>query len=94
MPGILAEPADYFSIGPVAVSGTKPSTRAPIGVAGVRKLREEAGPGPILVAAGGITLESARAVLAAGASTVAVSAAIFRAADPAEVLRRWLTVLE
>jgi len=93
LPGILSEPMDYFSIGPVLPSRTKTSTHAPIGVAGVRKLRQEAGPKPILVAAGGITLETAHALLAAGASTVAVSAAIFRAADPAGEFRRWLAEL-
>ena len=94
LPGILAEPVDYLSIGPIFLSQTKQSTRAPIRSAGVRKLRDEAGPNPVLVAAGGITLESAPAVFAAGATTVAVSAAIFRAADPAAELRRWLTELK
>ena len=93
LPGILSAPADYFSIGPVFLSQTKPSSRAPIGTAGVRKLREEAGPGPVLVAAGGITLETAPAVLAAGASAVAVSAAIFRAPNPAAEFSRWLAEL-
>jgi len=93
LPGILSEPADYLSIGPAFASQTKPSARAPIGVAGVRKLRDEAGPKPTLVAAGGITLETAADLLAAGASAVAVSAAIFRAQDPAAEFRRWLAEL-
>jgi len=93
LPGILSEPADYLSIGPVFLSQTKPSSRPPIGIAGVRKLRDEAGPGPVLVAAGGITLETAAAVLAAGASPIAVSAAIFRAPNPAAEFRRWLAEL-
>jgi len=93
LPGILSEPADYLSIGPVFLSQTKPSSRAPIGSAGVRKLRQQAGPEPVLVAAGGITLETAPAVLAAGASTVAVSAAIFRAPNPAAEFSRWLAEL-
>jgi thiamine-phosphate pyrophosphorylase len=62
-------------------------------VDGVRKLREEAGPDPVLVAVGGVTLERAAAVLAAGASVVAVAAAIFRSADPAAEFRRWKTAL-
>ncbi len=94
VPGILAEPVDYLSIGPVFLSQTKRSAHAPIGVAGVRKQRDQAGPTPVLVAAGGITLESAPAVLAAGATTVAVSAGIFRTADPAAELRRWLVALK
>lgn len=87
--GILNEPANYFSIGPVGRTETKQTTKAPIGAEGVRRLRDAAGPKPVLVAAGGVTLENAAAVLAAGASTVAVSAAIFRAADPAAEFRRW-----
>lgn len=87
--GVLKEPADYFSIGPVGRTETKQTNKAPIGADGVRRLREQAGPEPVLVAAGGITLENAADVLAAGASSVAVSAAIFRAADPAAEFRRW-----
>ncbi|HLI03623.1 MAG TPA: thiamine phosphate synthase [Terracidiphilus sp.] len=87
--GVLDEPADYFSIGPVGRTETKQTTKAPIGVEGVRRLREQAGPAPVLVAAGGVTLDNAAAALDAGASSVAVSAAIFRAADPAAEFRRW-----
>jgi thiamine-phosphate pyrophosphorylase len=93
LPGILQEPVDYLSIGPVFATTTKQTTKAPIGVDGVRKLREEAGPDPVLVAVGGVTLERAAAVLAAGASVVAVAAAIFRSADPAAEFRRWKTAL-
>lgn len=92
--GILQEPADYFSIGPVGRTETKQTSKAPIGADGVRRLREQAGLEPVLVAAGGITLENAAAVLAAGASSVAVSAAIFRAADPAAEFRRWRRELD
>ncbi|HKN19870.1 MAG TPA: thiamine phosphate synthase, partial [Terracidiphilus sp.] len=93
LPGILNEPADYLSIGPVFATTTKQTTKTPIGVEGVRKLRAEAGPNAVLVAVGGITVESASAVLEAGASVIAVAAAIFRSADPAAEFRRWKTVL-
>jgi thiamine-phosphate pyrophosphorylase len=93
VPGILEEPADYFSIGPVYSTTTKQTTKASIGPEGVRRLREQAGSEAVLVAVGGITLESAPLVLAAGANTVAVSAAIFRTADPAAEFRRWLEAL-
>ncbi len=93
VPGILKEPANYLSIGPVFPTITKQTSRAPIGVEGVRKLREEAGADPILVAVAGITLATAPAVLAAGASVVAVAGAIFRAPDPAGEFRRWAKVL-
>ncbi len=45
------------------------------------------------LAAAGITLDTAPAILAAGASAVAVSAAIFRAENPAAEVRKWLKVL-
>jgi len=93
LPGILEEPADYLSIGPVFSTTTKQTTKTPIGVEGVRRLRNEAGPSAVLVAVGGVTLERAPAVLEAGASVIAVAAAIFRSADPAAEFRRWKTEL-
>lgn len=93
VPGILEQPADYFSIGAVYPTTTKQTTKPPIGPEGVRRLRELAGSDEVLVAVGGITLETAPAVLAAGASILAVSAAIFRGADPAAEARRWIEAL-
>ena len=89
IPRILDEPADYFAIGPVFTTTTKQTDKPPIGIEGVRRLRSQAGPGPVLTAAAGITMETAAQVLEAGATTVAVAAAIFRAADPAAEFRRW-----
>jgi thiamine-phosphate pyrophosphorylase len=93
LPGILDQPADYLAVGPVYTTTTKETTKAPIGPEGVRRLRAQAGPGRVLTAAAGITLETAPLVLAAGASTVAVSAAIFRTKDPAAEFRRWMAEL-
>jgi thiamine-phosphate pyrophosphorylase len=93
LPGILREPADYFSIGPVFPTTTKETSKKPIGVEGVRRLREQAGPEAVLVAAAGITLETALPVLEAGADTVAVAAALFSKADPAAEFRRWRAAL-
>ncbi len=93
LPGILQQPADYLSIGPVFATTTKKTTKPSIGVEGVLKLRAEAGPDAVLVAVGGITLERAPAVLEAGASVIAVAAAIFRSADPAAEFRRWQKAL-
>src|SRR5712672_516330 len=39
VPGVLSQPADYFSIGPVFATTTKQTGKSPIGVDGVRKLR-------------------------------------------------------
>ena len=93
LPGILEAPADYLAIGPVYRTTTKETENAPIGPEGVRRLREQAGPNRVLTAAGGIRLETAPLVLAAGASAVAVAAAIFCAEDPAAEFRRWKEVL-
>lgn len=93
LPGILNEPADYFSIGPVFATTTKQTTKPPIGVEGVRTLRKDAGAIPVLVAVGGVTLETAAQVLAAGATTIGVAAAIFRVDDPAAEFRRWIEAL-
>jgi len=90
LPGILAEPADYFSIGPVFPTRTKQTFKPPIGIEGVRRLRAEAGPGPVLVAVGGITLVTAAEALAAGATVVAIAGALFRQPDPAAEVRKWL----
>jgi thiamine-phosphate pyrophosphorylase len=89
LPGILNAPADYLAVGPVYTTTTKQTTKSPIGPEGVRRLRAQAGPERVLTAAAGITLATAPLVLAAGASAVAVSAAIFRAPDPAAEFRRW-----
>jgi thiamine-phosphate pyrophosphorylase len=91
--GILDAPVDYLAVGPVYPTTTKQTSKAPIGPEGVSRLREQAGPGRILTAAAGITLATAPAVLAAGASTVAVSAAIFRSPDPAAEFRKWKAAL-
>jgi thiamine monophosphate synthase len=68
-----------------------------MGVEGVRQFRAVAGPDAVLVAAAGITLETAPAILEAGANAVAVSAAIFRAGNsrgnPAAEFRRWMDLL-
>jgi thiamine-phosphate pyrophosphorylase len=91
--GILKEPADYFSIGPIFPTTTKATTKPPIGAAGVRRLREQAGQDVVLVAVGGVTIETAPEILAAGASVIGVSAAIFRAKNPAGEFRRWVDAL-
>jgi thiamine-phosphate pyrophosphorylase len=93
LPGVLAEPADYFSIGVVFPTRIKKVTMAPIGIEGVRRLREQAGPEPVLVAVGGITLATAPAALAAGATLVAIAGALFRQPDPAAEFSKWLATL-
>jgi thiamine-phosphate pyrophosphorylase len=91
--GILRQPVDYWSVGPVYQTATKETSKPPIGPEGVRRLREEAGPAAKLVGVGGITFETAPLVLAAGATSVAVAAALFRTADPAGEFRRWMKAI-
>ncbi len=89
----LAQPVDYIAFGPIFPTTTKQTDATPIGIDGVRRFRALAGNAPVLVAAAGITLDTAPAILAAGASAVAVSAAIFRAENPAAEICKWLKVL-
>jgi thiamine-phosphate pyrophosphorylase len=93
LPGVLSEPADYLSIGPVGATTTKQTTKPSIGVGGVRRLRNQAGSKAVLVAVGGVTLATAAQILTAGANTVAVAAAIFDSPDPANEFRRWMESL-
>jgi thiamine-phosphate pyrophosphorylase len=93
IPDILLAPADYFSIGPVFATRTKQTEKPPIGVEGVRRLRAQAGETSVLVAVAGITLASAAAVLAAGATAVAISEALFHKPDPASEYRMWMAEL-
>lgn len=89
LPGVLDAPVDYLAVGPVFTTVTKQTSKAPIGPEGVRRMRQEIGPDRIITAAAGIRFENAATILVAGASTVAVAGAIFRAPDPAAEFRRW-----
>ena len=80
-------PVDYIAVGPVFATSSKERPDPVVGLEGVRAVRRAVGPLP-LVAIGGITLESARRVLEAGADSVAVIGALLDASDPAEITRR------
>jgi thiamine-phosphate pyrophosphorylase len=69
------EPVDYIAVGPVFATGSKANPDPVIGIEGVRRAR--ALTQKPLVAIGGITAETAHAVVQAGADSVAVIAAIF-----------------
>jgi len=72
-------PVDYLGFGPVFESPTKPGVRAARGVEALRRACTAATV-PV-VAIGGVTLETAPAAWAAGASAVAVISEIETAAD-------------
>lgn len=69
------EPVDYIAIGPAFATGSKANPDPVIGLEGVRRAR--ALTQKPLVGIGGITAETAQAVVQAGADSVAVIAAIF-----------------
>jgi len=80
--------ADYWSIGSVYATGSKPDAGAPIGVEGFAALAAGAPLGMPCVAIGGITAERVAAVCDAGASGVAVISAVFGAPDVEAAARR------
>jgi len=73
----VAAGADYVAFGSVSASPTKPAAvRAPLALLGAARHL-----GRPVVAIGGITLENAPAVIAAGADALAVISALFDAGD-------------
>lgn len=71
-------PATYLAIGPVFPTRSKQNLDPVVGLDGVRRARELTT--KPLVAIGGITLENCRAVLEAGADSIAVISSLF--SDP------------
>jgi thiamine-phosphate pyrophosphorylase len=84
-------PVDYIAIGPVFQTRTKDRPDEVVGLETVREVkRQVARP---LVAIGGITLDSARLVIEAGADSVAVISDLLSTGDIAERTRRFLDLL-
>lgn len=81
-----ADGADYLGVGPVFATPTKADAVAPIGLEGLRTIREAVAL-PI-VAIGGISEENARQVFEAGADGIAVISAVSGATDMQEAVRR------
>jgi thiamine-phosphate diphosphorylase len=79
-------PVDYIAVGPVFDTSSKERPDPVVGLEGVRRVREAIGDVP-LVAIGGVTAETAPAVLEAGADSVAVIGALF-SYGPAEITPR------
>lgn len=89
----LEEPIDYLAIGPVFDTGTKATGYEAVGVDLVARVAALARPrGVPVVAIGGITLERAPAVLAAGADSVCVIADLLRG-DPESRARAFVAAL-
>jgi len=83
--------ADYLGVGPIYATASKTGALPPRGPALVRAVRAEIR--RPLVAIGGITPETAAAVLAAGADSVAMIAALVDTPDPAAAVRDLLSRL-
>jgi len=73
-------PIDYLAIGPVYATRTKENPEEIVGLEGVNEVRKALGDFP-LVAIGGITSENFRAVLEAGANSVAIISGLLSDAD-------------
>ncbi len=90
----LRSPIDYVAIGPVFPTATKDTGCEAVGLQGVaaaaRLCAAHARP---LVAIGGITIETAAAVIAAGATSVAVIADLLAGGDPEARVRAYLSRL-
>jgi thiamine-phosphate pyrophosphorylase len=87
-----ASAADYVAIGPVFATGTKLDASPVVGLEGVRRAR--ALTRKPLVAIGGITRDSARPVIEAGADSVAVIGGLLVPGGPVgEVAREFLELL-
>ena len=77
----VREAVSYVAVGPIYQSATKQTAREPVGLDLVRHAaRSQRRP---IVAIGGITLERAPEVIAAGAAAVAVVSDLMRGGDPA-----------
>ena len=85
----VAENVDYIAVGPVFRTSTKDTGYEP---RGLDLVRYAASRGVPVVAIGGITLETAAEVLAAGAASVAVISDLLSTADPARRVRDFLAL--
>ena len=86
-----ATSADYIALGPIYETSSKANPDPVVGLEMIRAARRLAGK-PI-VAIGGITLDRAADVMAAGADSVAVISDILRAADPANRAHQFIDLL-
>jgi thiamine-phosphate pyrophosphorylase len=87
------EPVTYIAVGPVFGTRTKATGYEPVGLGLVAEAARLSRGLPV-VAIGGITLETAPAVVRAGAASVAVITDLLEGGDPAARVRRFIEVLE
>jgi thiamine-phosphate pyrophosphorylase len=82
---------DYIALGPIFPTTLKSMRFAPQGVAKITEWKKRVGNIP-LVAIGGIKLEQAPAIFAAGADSIAVVSDVTQNADPDARVRAWLQI--
>ena len=85
---LAAEP-EYVALGPIYLTTLKAMRFAPQGLDRIGDWKRRIGATP-LVAIGGITLDRAPAVFAAGADSIAVVSDVTAAGDPDGRVRDWL----
>jgi thiamine-phosphate pyrophosphorylase len=85
---LRADP-DYIALGPIFPTTLKAMRFAPQGIAKITEWKKRIGAIP-LVAIGGIKLEQAAEILAAGADSIAVVSDVTQNADPDTRVRAWL----
>ena len=85
----LAVKPDYVALGPIFPTTLKSMRFAPQGIAKIAEWKKRIGNIP-LVAIGGIKLEHAADIFAAGADSIAVVSDVTQAADPDARVRDWL----
>jgi thiamine-phosphate pyrophosphorylase len=86
----LASGADYLAVGPIFGTATKATG---YDARGLGLVEQAAGRGTPIVAIGGITLERASSVIAAGAASVAVITDLLAGGDPETRTRDYLRAL-
>jgi len=89
-------PIDYLAVGPIFGTASKDTGCSAVGTALVREARtllSDAGLDTPIVAIGGITLERAASVIAAGATSVAVISDLLATGDPAGRVREYLKLV-
>jgi thiamine-phosphate pyrophosphorylase len=74
-------PVDYIALGPIFDTRTKENPDPTVGLEALRRVRDSIDPSVALIAIGGITRDTARAALDAGADSVAVISALLDAPD-------------
>jgi thiamine-phosphate pyrophosphorylase len=92
--GALEQPISYLAIGPVFGTATKATGYDAIGLARVRAAAASARTRDLpVVAIGGITLDRAKSVIEAGATSVAVISDLLATGNPEQRVRDYLHVL-